>query len=115
MTGTVAPVTAGAVGDLVAAAAGTEASASASAAQIPVPASPAPTARAVPPACARAAPAAGETPRIRSPPFASACHRVATKGSATRHDRAAAYGEINGHAPKTRRPEQDIFPAQAGY
>ena len=76
MTGTVAPVTAGAAGDLIAATAGPEASASA--AQIPVPTSPAPTspvpiARPLTPACARAAPPAREVPRIRSPPFASAC------------------------------------------
>src|ERR1700728_3595612 len=112
MTGTAAPGTAGAAGDLVAATAGTEASASTSAAQIPVPASPAPTARAASPACARAAPGAGEIPRISSPPFASACmpSRRAAKGTTTRHDRAEAYGEISGQAPKTRRPEQDVFP-----
>ena len=107
MTGTVVPVLLVVLvapvvaGDLTAATAGTEASASV--AQIPAPTIPARTARAVPPACARAAPPAREFPRIRSPPFASACvpsRRGHPTTAAIQHDRAASYGEINVHARK---------------
>ena len=114
MTGTVALVAPvalvrpGVAGDLTAAAAGTEASASA--AQIPVPTSPIPITRALRSAGAGAAPpardvapAAREIPRIRSPPFASACvpsRRGQPTAAAIQHDRAASYGEINVHARK---------------
>ena len=115
MTGTVVPVLLVVLvapvvaGDLTAATAGTEASASV--AQIPVPTSPIPITRALRPAGAGAAPpardvvapAAREIPRIRSPPFASACvpsRRGHPTPAAIQHDRAASYGEINVHARK---------------
>jgi len=111
----------GVADDLTAAAAGTEASASA--AQIPVPTSPIPTARALRPAGAGAAPparevrpAAREIPRIRSPPFASAW-QSSRRGATSSHDPTRSRSSLRRNqrsCPKTRRPEQDVFPAQAG-
>jgi hypothetical protein len=123
MTGTVALVALVALvvaGDLIAATAGTEASASA--AQIPVPTSPIPIARALRPAgpgaappAREVAPAAREIPRIRSPPFASAY--VPSRRAADGRDDSTQSRSIlrrnQRSCPETRRPEQDVFPAQA--